>query len=73
MSRDSRRTGIAGRLVAELRAETLRRGARRLYISATPSESALGFCLSLGAEPAAPVDEWLFALEPEDVHLVLGL
>ena len=49
----------------------LRRGACRLYISATPSASALGFYLSLGAELADPVDDQLFALESEDVHLVL--
>jgi len=73
VSRDSRRTGIAGRLFAELRESALRRGAGRLYISATPSDSALGFYLSLGAELADPVDEQLYALEPEDVHLVLEL
>lgn len=73
VSRDFRRGGVAGRLCAGLRAVALRRGACRLYISATPSASALGFYLSLGAELADPVDDQLFALEPEDVHLVLEL
>jgi hypothetical protein len=44
-----------------------------LYVSATPSESALGFYRSLGARLADPVDPDLFAREPEDVHLVLEL
>jgi hypothetical protein len=49
------------------------RGARLLYISATPSDSAIGFYTSCGARPAARVDPELFALEPEDIHLALPL
>lgn len=67
------RHGVAGRLVRELREAALRRGARRLYISATPSSSALGFYRSLGAYLAEPADPRLIALEPEDVHLILDL
>jgi len=73
VGRAHRRRGVAGHLVGELRAAALRLGARRLYISATPSDSALGFYLGLGARLAEPVDAELFALEPEDVHLVLDL
>ena len=46
--------------------------ARGLYISATPSESALRF-IAQGARLAAPPDPDLLALEPEDVHLILAL
>ena len=49
VSREVRRRGIAGRLFTELCEVALLRGARRLYISATPSQSALGFYLSRGA------------------------
>jgi hypothetical protein len=49
------------------------RGARFLYISATPSQSAIGFYLGHGSRLAPQVDEELFALEPEDIHLVLQL
>lgn len=73
VSRAYRRRGVAGRLFDVLREAALRRGARRLYVSATPSDSAVGFYLSRGARLAAPVDAALFALEPEDVHLVVDL
>jgi ribosomal protein S18 acetylase RimI-like enzyme len=73
VGREYRRCGIARRLFRGLREAALRRGALRLYVSATPSESALGFYRSLGARLADPVDPDLFAREPEDVHLVLEL
>jgi GNAT superfamily N-acetyltransferase len=73
VGRQYRRHGLAGRLMDEMRREAARRGARRLYISATPSEGALRFYLGQGARLADPPDHELFALEPEDVHLVLDL
>jgi GNAT superfamily N-acetyltransferase len=73
VGRPHRRRGVAGRLLEEVRQEALRRGARRLYVSATPSEAALGFYLARGARLAVPVDPTLAALEPDDVHLVLEL
>ncbi len=73
VSREARRRGMAGRLFTELCEVALSRGARRLYISATPSDSALGFYLSRGARLADPVDRELYAMEPEDVHLVVDL
>jgi GNAT superfamily N-acetyltransferase len=73
VGRPYRRWGIASRLLAEMRGEAARRGARRLYISATPADSALGFYLAHGARLAEPPDPGLLALEPEDVHLVLDL
>ena len=68
-----RRQGIGSRLMA-LAGELARaRGARYLYISATPSQSAIGFYLSHGSELAPEVDEELLALEPEDIHLLKAL
>ena len=49
------------------RAETL--GARRLYISATPSENTVNFYLHMGCEVTGEIDRELFELEPEDIHL----
>jgi hypothetical protein len=45
------------------------RGAKRLYISATPSENTINFYLRRGCVVAAEVDPHLFELEPEDIHL----
>jgi len=44
-------------------------GARKLYISATPSEHTVNYYLRLGCVLAAEIDPELFALEPEDIHL----
>lgn len=44
-------------------------GARKLYISATPSENTINYYLRLGCVLAAETDPDLFALEPEDIHL----
>ena len=64
-----RRQGL-GRKLFELAAiEAWRRGARRLYISATPSENTVDFYRGLGCSVAAEPDPELFALEPEDIHL----
>ena len=44
-------------------------GARRLYVSATPSENTIGFYLRRGCRVTDDVDAALFELEPEDIHL----
>jgi len=43
--------------------------AKRLYISATPSENTVGFYLHLGCELTKEIDQELYALEPKDIHL----
>jgi predicted N-acetyltransferase YhbS len=48
-------------------------GARRLYISATPSEHTIGFYLSLGCRVTQKPDPELYELEPEDIHLEFNL
>jgi GNAT superfamily N-acetyltransferase len=73
VGRPYRRRGLAARLLALMRDEAVRRGARGLYISATPSEGALRFYLAQGARLADPPDPDLYTLEPEDVHLILPL
>ena len=70
VSRDYRGRGLARRLFAMAADEARRRGARALYISATPSEHTIGFYLALGAAVNPAPDPELYALEPEDIHLV---
>ena len=48
-------------------------GARRLYISSTPSENTVRFYLRRGARVTNEVDAALFALEPEDIHLEFAI
>lgn len=59
-----------GRLLFERAVERARElHARRLYISATPSENTINFYLHLGCVLTDEIDAELFALEPEDIHL----
>ncbi len=69
VSRDCRGQGSGTRLfnLAVEKAKEL--GAKKLYISATPSEHTVNYYMRLGCVLAAEVDPELFALEPEDIHL----
>ena len=73
VSRAHRRRGAATALWDESLALALEAGARFLYVSATPTGSAVGFYLSRGCRLADPVHAELFAHEPEDIHLVCPL
>ncbi len=70
VSRASRRLGVAARLTDEIVRLAKVHGARDLYVSATPSESAVGFYLSQGFRPTASINKELCELEPEDIHMV---
>jgi GNAT superfamily N-acetyltransferase len=68
-----RRSGIAGRLVRALIAWAFETGASHIYVSATPSESAVKFYLLQGFFPTnEPLPE-LFELEPDDIHMIKNL
>lgn len=73
VSRAHRRRGAASALWDASVALALEAGARSLYVSATPTGSAVGFYLSRGCRPADPVHPELFAHEPEDIHLACPL
>jgi GNAT superfamily N-acetyltransferase len=73
VSRPHRRRGAARELwraAADIAREA---GARSLYVSATPTGSAVGFYLEQGCCLARPVHPTLFAEEPDDIHLVCPL
>ena len=73
VSRPHRRRGVASALwaAAEDAARTV--GATAMYVSATPTGSAVGFYLRQGCRLADPVHPALYANEPDDVHLVKQL
>lgn len=70
VSRPHRRRGAASALWHAGASLAREAGARSLYVSATPTGSAIGFYLSRGCRLADPVHPELFADEPEDIHLV---
>lgn len=69
VSRDCRGRGLGTKLfhIAVEKAKEL--GAKKLYISATPSEHTVNYYMRLGCVLATEFDPELFALEPEDIHL----
>ncbi|HUA36472.1 MAG TPA: GNAT family N-acetyltransferase [Candidatus Binataceae bacterium] len=69
ISSSSRQQGLGRRLFDLAKATARERGARRLYISATPSENTVNFYLRRGCSIAKTPDPVLFAREPEDIHL----
>jgi GNAT superfamily N-acetyltransferase len=73
VSRNFRRGGIARQLMADACDIARDAGARQIYVSSIPSSSAVGFYLAQGFRLAEEVDPELYALEPEDIHLILDL
>ena len=69
VSRRHRGAGVGCTLFDMAVAEARVLGARRLYISATPSENTVRFYLGRGCRVTEDIDATLFALEPDDIHL----
>ena len=65
--------GLARQLVQTIVAMAEEHGADQLYVSATESESAVGFYLSQGFRPTSTPDPRMFELEPKDIHMVRPL
>ena len=73
VSRPHRRHGAARALWRAAADLARRAGAGALYVSATPTGSAVGFYLGQGCRLAEPVHPTLYAEEPDDIHLVCPL
>ncbi len=69
VSRRMRGQGLGVSLFESARSVARERGARRLYVSATPSRHTIDFYLHRGCRVTAEPDPDLLALEPEDIHL----
>jgi GNAT superfamily N-acetyltransferase len=73
VDRAHRRQGIATALTDEVIRLVRGAGADELYVSATPSESAVGFYTRQGFALAQPVNPELYEREPQDIHLARPL
>ena len=73
VSRPHRRRGVASALWAAAEDGARTAGAAVMYVSATPTGSAVGFYLRQGCGLADPVHPALYADEPDDIHLVKQL
>lgn len=68
-----RRGNIGNRLAAAMIPQARQSGAHRMYVSAIPSGSAVGFYLHLGFMPVEDPLPVLYALDPEDIHMMMDL
>ncbi len=73
ISASHRRRGIASRLLRLAIDEAKRTGAKAIYASTMPSDSAQGFYRSIGFEPTPFVHRDCYEMEPKDVHMILQL
>lgn len=65
-----RQQGIASHLTHLLEQQAIADGHKRLYVSATESKSAVGFYISQGFAPTQDAHPKLYALEPDDIHMI---
>jgi ribosomal protein S18 acetylase RimI-like enzyme len=65
-----RQQGIASHLTRLLEKQAIADGHKRLYVSATESQSAVGFYISRGFVPTQDAHPELYALEPNDIHMI---
>jgi GNAT superfamily N-acetyltransferase len=72
VNRAHRRRGVAGALMDEMEELARANGAGALYVSSTPTDSAVGFYLSRGFARTDPLPA-LLAREPDDIHMLLPL
>ncbi|MHA2233691.1 MAG: GNAT family N-acetyltransferase [Candidatus Hodarchaeales archaeon] len=73
VSKGYRKMGVGKRLVALVKQKAREIGAKKLYVSATPSQNTVHFYLKRGFRLAQEVNPKLFELEPEDIHMELEL
>jgi GNAT superfamily N-acetyltransferase len=73
VSRNHRRTGIGAELMRRMAQLARGSGARLLYVSAAPTESAVNFYLSQGFRVTPDPHPELLAFEPDDIHMIKDL
>jgi predicted N-acetyltransferase YhbS len=65
-----RKMGVGKTLVELVKEKAIEIGAKKLYVSATPSRNTVNFYMNRGFELVAEINKELYELEPEDIHMV---
>ncbi|WP_432405222.1 GNAT family N-acetyltransferase [Wukongibacter sp. M2B1] len=68
-----RKKGIGRKLVECVIDRAKETSATKLYVSATPTQGTVDFYMRIGFDLASEINEKLFQLEPEDIHLELEI
>ncbi len=64
-----RNKGLGNKLIEVVKNKAKKMGAKKLYISATPSKHTIDFYMKLGFRLTKEINPELSQLEPEDIHL----
>ncbi|MEJ2250005.1 MAG: GNAT family N-acetyltransferase [Candidatus Lokiarchaeota archaeon] len=73
VDKNYRDSGIGTKLMKIVIEKARQIGAKKLYISATPSKHTINFYFGLGCELTSEINPKLFELEPDDIHLELRI
>jgi ribosomal protein S18 acetylase RimI-like enzyme len=73
ISNGYRRQGIGSSFTNQVIELAKADGAKRLYVSSSPSTSTVLFYMSHGFELAQEVNQELYELEPDDIHMIKTL
>ena len=69
IDKNYRKKGFGRVLLKEAIERAKELGAKKLYLSATPSKNTVDFYMHLGCKLASEINPELYQLEPEDIHL----
>ncbi len=73
ISYDYRRMGLGRRLSEKILEKARADGAKKIYVTSTPTKATVGFYQKLGFELAKHVNKELYELEPHDIHMIMEL
>jgi len=73
IDKNYRKKGYGKILMNKAKERAKELGAKKLYISATPSKNTVDFYIHLGCRLATEINPELFQLEPDDIHLEMIL
>ena len=73
VSRPYRRLGVGTALARKVIGSARSDGATQLYVSSAPTRGTVEFYRSLGFRPTQEINQDLFELEPEDIHMTMEL
>ena len=69
IDKNYRKQGYGKILMNQTKERAKELGAKKLYISATPSKNTVDFYIHLGCKLASEINADLYQLEPDDIHL----
>ena len=69
IDKNYRKQGYGKILMNQTKERAKELGAKKLYISATPSKNTIDFYMHLGCKLASEINADLYQLEPYDIHL----